>query len=278
MAILSIQSSVIFGYVGNSIAAPVLQTLGHDVWRIDTVNFSNHPGYENFTGSVKGPKQLNNEIKGLCDLGILPDCEVILSGYLGEVDTATSLLETINLVKKQNKAVLYILDPVIGDDDQIYVKDGLVEVFKNQLLPKADIIIPNRSELGWLSGIKILDLSTLKIAAMNLIKRGPKIVIVTGVLDAENILNYAFSNDGIWMTSVSKIKQNFSGTGDLFSSLFTSAFLKSKDLSNALAFATEGCETVLRATCEQNSKELSLVSTLSSLSTIKTNGSAKLIF
>jgi pyridoxine kinase len=277
VAILSIQSSVIFGYVGNSIAAPVLQTLGHDVWRIDTVNFSNHPGYGNFTGSVKGPKQLNNEIKGICDLGILPDCEVILSGYLGEVDTATCLLETINLVKKQNKAVLYILDPVIGDDDQIYVKDGLVEVFKNKLLPKADIVIPNRSELGWLSGIKILDLSTLKIAAMNLIKRGPKIVIVTGVLDAENILNYAFSNDGIWMTSVSKIKQNFSGTGDLFSSLFTSAFLKSKDLSNALAFATEGCETVLRATCEQNSKELSLVSTLSSLSAIKTNGSAKLI-
>ena len=277
MAILSIQSSVIFGYVGNSIAAPVLQTLGHDVWRIDTVNFSNHPGYGNFTGSVKEPEQLNNEIKGLCELGILPDCEVILSGYLGEVKTATSLLEIINLVKKQNKAALYVLDPVIGDDDQIYVKDGLVKVFKNKLLPKADIIIPNRSELGWLSGIKIRDLSTLKLAAMNLIKRGPKSVIVTGVVDAENILNYAFSNDGIWMTSASRIKQKFSGTGDLFSSLFTSAFLKSRDLSNALAFATEGCETVLRATFEQNSKELSLVSTLSSLSTIKTNGSAKLI-
>jgi pyridoxine kinase len=109
VAILSIQSSVIFGYVGNSIAAPVLQTLGHDVWRIDTVNFSNHPGYGNFTGSVKGPKQLNNEIKGICDLGILPDCEVILSGYLGEVDTATCLLETINLVKKtKQSSSLYI--------------------------------------------------------------------------------------------------------------------------------------------------------------------------
>ena len=277
MAILSIQSSVIFGYVGNSIAAPVLQTLGHDVWRIDTVNFSNHPGYGKFTGAVKELEQLDNEIKGICDLGILPNCEVILSGYLGEIDTAASVLKTVNLVKKQNKAALYVLDPVIGDDDQIYVNESLVEVFKNKLLPKADVIIPNRSELGWLSDIKIHDLSTLKIAAMNIIKRGPKNVIVTGVLDAENILNYAFSNDGIWMTSVSRIKQKFSGTGDLFSSLFTSAFLETNNLSNALAFATEGCETVLRATCERNSKELSLISTLSNLSTIKTNGSAKLI-
>ena len=252
MAILSIQSSVIFGYVGNSIAAPVLQTLGHDVWRIDTVNFSNHPGYGKFTGAVKELEQLDNEIKGICDLGILPNCEVILSGYLGEIDTAASVLKTVNLVKKQNKAALYVLDPVIGDDDQIYVKEGLVEVFKNKLLPKADVIIPNRSELGWLSDIKIRDLSTLKIAAMNIIKRGPKNVIVTGVLDAENILNYAFSNDGIWMTSVSRIKQKFSGTGDLFSSLFTSAFLETNNLSNALAFATEGCETVLKATCERN--------------------------
>ena len=148
MAILSIQSSVIFGYVGNSIAAPVLQTLGHDVWRIDTVNFSNHPGYGKFTGAVKELEQLDNEIKGICDLGILPNCEVILSGYLGEIDTAASVLKTVNLVKKQNKAALYVLDPVIGYDDKIYVKNGLVEVFKNKLLPKADVIIPNQSELG----------------------------------------------------------------------------------------------------------------------------------
>ena len=190
MAILSIQSSVIFGYVGNNIARPVLQALGYDVWCVDTVNFSNHPGYGGFTGSIKEAHKIQEEINGLTNLDILRECDAVLSGYLGEVETAKTVSRTIELIKEQNETAIYLLDPVIGDDDQIYVKNGLVEAFKNDLLPKADIILPNQSELGWLSGSKINDVSSLKTASKYLLECGAKTVVVTGIPEFETLTNY----------------------------------------------------------------------------------------
>ena len=269
MAVLSIQSSVIFGYVGNNIARPVLQALGYDVWCVDTVNFSNHPGYGSFTGSVKEAHKIQEEINGLANLDILGECDAILSGYLGEVETAKTVSRTIELIKEQNETAIYLLDPVIGDDGQIYVKNGLIEAFKNELLPKADVILPNQSELGWLSGLKINDVSSLKTASKYLIKCGAKTVVVTGIPEIETLTNYVVTSDAFWAISTPKLNRKFSGTGDLFSSLFTGAFLQTKDLYNALNFATEGCSIVVRETQKKGSKELSVLPVLNQFSRIK---------
>jgi len=269
VAVLSIQSSVIFGYVGNSIARPVLQTLGYDVWCVDTVNFSNHPGYGSFTGSIKEAHKIQAEINGLTNLDILSECDAVLSGYLGEVETAKTVSRTIELIKEQNKTAIYLLDPVIGDDDQIYVKNGLIEAFKNDLLPKADIILPNQSELGWLSGSKINDVSSLKTASKYLLECGAKTVVVTGIPEIESLTNYVVTSDAFWAISTPKLNRKFSGTGDLFSSLFTGAFLQTKDLYNALNFATEGCSLVVNETQKKGSKELSVLPVLKQLSRIK---------
>ena len=269
MTVLSIQSSVIFGYVGNNIARPVLQTLGYDVWCVDTVNFSNHPGYGSFTGSVKEAHKIQEEINGLANLDILGECDAILSGYLGEVETAKTVSRTIELIKEQNETAIYLLDPVIGDDGQIYVKNGLIEAFKNELLPKADVILPNQSELGWLSGLKINDVSSLKTASKYLIKCGAKTVVVTGIPEIETLTNYVITSDAFWAISTPKLNRKFSGTGDLFSSLFTGAFLQTKDLYNALNFATEGCSIVVRETQKKDSKELSVLPVLNQFSRIK---------
>ena len=269
MTVLSIQSSVIFGYVGNNIARPVLQTLGYDVWCVDTVNFSNHPGYGSFTGSVKEAHKIQEEINGLANLDILGECDAILSGYLGEVETAKTVSRTIELIKEQNETAIYLLDPVIGDDGQIYVKNGLIEAFKNELLPKADVILPNQSELGWLSGLKINDVSSLKTASKYLIKCGAKTVVVTGIPEIETLTNYVVTSDAFWTISTPKLNRKFSGTGDLFSSLFTGAFLQTKDLYNALNFATEGCSIVVRETQKKDSKELIVLPVLNQFSRIK---------
>jgi pyridoxine kinase len=269
VTVLSIQSSVIFGYVGNNIARPVLQALGYDVWCVDTVNFSNHPGYGSFTGSVKEAHKIQEEINGLTNLDILSECDAVLSGYLGEVETAKTVSRTIELIKEQNETAIYLLDPVIGDDDQIYVKNGLIEAFKNDLLPKADIILPNQSELGWLSQSKINDVSSLKTASKYLIKRGAKAVVVTGIPEFETLTNYVITSDAFWAISTPKLNRKFSGTGDLFSSLFTGAFLQTKDLYNALNFATEGCSIVVRETQKKDSKELSVLPVLNQFSRIK---------
>jgi len=269
VTVLSIQSSVIFGYVGNNIARPVLQTLGYDVWCVDTVNFSNHPGYGSFTGSVKEAHKIQDEINGLANLDILGECDAILSGYLGEVETAKTVSRTIELIKEQNETAIYLLDPVIGDDGQIYVKNGLIEAFKNELLPKADVILPNQSELGWLSGLKINDVSSLKTASKYLIKCGAKTVVVTGIPEIETLTNYVVTSDAFWAISTPKLNRKFNGTGDLFSSLFTGAFLQTKDLYNALNFATEGCSIVVRETQKKDSKELIVLPVLNQFSRIK---------
>ena len=269
MTVLSIQSSVIFGYVGNNIARPVLQTLGYDVWCVDTVNFSNHPGYGSFTGSVKEAHKIQDEINGLANLDILGECDAILSGYLGEVETAKTVSRTIELIKEQNETAIYLLDPVIGDDGQIYVKNGLIEAFKNELLPKADVILPNQSELGWLSGLKINDVSSLKTASKYLIKCGAKTVVVTGIPEIETLTNYVVTSDAFWAISTPKLNRKFNGTGDLFSSLFTGALLQTKDLYNALNFATEGCSIVVRETQKKDSKELIVLPVLNQFSRIK---------
>ena len=116
MTVLSIQSSVIFGYVGNNIARPVLQTLGYDVWCVDTVNFSNHPGYGSFTGSVKEAHKIQEEINGLANLDILGDCDAILSGYLGEVETAKTVSRTIELIKEQRNNNLPTIPSTLQDE------------------------------------------------------------------------------------------------------------------------------------------------------------------
>ena len=268
MAVLSIQSSVIFGYVGNNIARPVLQALGYDVWCVDTVYFSNHPGYGSFTGSVKEAHKIQEEINGLTNLDILNECDAVLSGYLGEVETAKTVSRTIELIKEQNETAIYLLDPVIGDDDQIYVKNGLIDAFKNDLLPKADIILPNQSELGWLSQSKINDVSSLKTASKYLMKRGAKTVVVTGIPEFETLTNYVITSDAFWAISTPKLNRKFSGTGDLFSALFTGALLHTKDLYNALNFATEACSLVVSETQKEGSKELSVLPVLKQLSHI----------
>jgi pyridoxine kinase len=269
VAVLSIQSSVIFGYVGNNIARPVLQSLGHDVWCVDTVNFSNHPGYGSFTGSINEADKIEDEISGLVNLKVLSDCDAILSGYLGKAETAKVVSRTVELIKQQNKKAVYLLDPVIGDDGQVYVEKGLIEAFKNILLPQADIIFPNQSELGWLSESEIDDVSSLKTAANHLMQGGPEAIVVTGIAQSETLINYVVSRTQFWEISTPKLNRKFNGTGDLFSSLFTNAFLRTKDLHNALEFATEGCSLVVRETQRRNSNELCILPMMSQFSRLK---------
>ena len=84
----------------------MLQTLGYDVWCVDTVNFSNHPGYGGFTGSIKEAHKIQEEINGLTNLDILRECDAVLSGYLGEVETAKTVSRTIELIKEQNETAI----------------------------------------------------------------------------------------------------------------------------------------------------------------------------
>ena len=86
MNILSLQSHVAYGHVGNSAAVFALQRLGIEVWPVHTVQFSNHPGYGGFRGRAFDAGLIGDVVQGIEERGALAACDGVLSGYVGSAE------------------------------------------------------------------------------------------------------------------------------------------------------------------------------------------------
>ena len=265
MAILSIQSAVAYGHVGNAVAIPALQALGHEAWRVDTVAFSNHPGHGRFTGELRPAGEVAKILQGIEALGVLGTCEAVLSGYLGEPETAAAVAATVTATRRANPSMAYFLDPVIGDDGRVFVRDGVLEAIRDQLLPLADIVLPNPSELGWLSGMAIDGLPSALDAARAVLGRGPRVVVITGMAEAEEMAAYAVTENAVWRSAAPRRARRFNGTGDLFTGLFTGWFTRSGDTARALAATVAGLDLVTGETERVGSEELAIIPVLAAL-------------
>ncbi|WP_345893843.1 pyridoxal kinase [Nocardioides sp. TF02-7] len=143
MRILSIQSSVAYGHVGNSAAVFPLQRLGHDVWPVLTVHFSNHTGYGAWRGPLLDPADVRAVIGGIEDRGVLGQADAVLSGYQGDPAMGAVILEAVARVKELNPDAVYCCDPVIGDVGRgVFVRPGIPEFLRDEVLPKADVLTP----------------------------------------------------------------------------------------------------------------------------------------
>src|SRR5579864_501907 len=178
--VLSIQSRVAYGHVGNAAAVFPLQCLGIEAWALDTVAFSNHTGHGRWRGDVVAAEFVASLFEGIVDLGVLPDIDAVLSGYIGTAETGAVLLDIVGRVKNANPRAKFCCDPVIGDiDTGPYVRDGVAEFFRDTALTLADIVTPNRFELEFLTGRIVASLDDAAEAAAALRGRGPEIVLVT---------------------------------------------------------------------------------------------------
>jgi pyridoxine kinase len=176
VAILSFQSRVVYGHVGNSMAEFALRRLGHDVWPIDTVSFSNHPGYGTWRGRITPAAELAALVEGLAALGVLPRCRAVLSGYLGSEENGGTVLDAVEQVRAARPASLYCCDPVMGDRDSgLYVADSLIRFFRDWALFSADIVAPNHYELEVLAGRPLPGLDDVLAVTQELRARGPRI-------------------------------------------------------------------------------------------------------
>lgn len=265
MAVLSIQSAVAYGHVGNAVAIPALQTLGHEAWRVDTVAFSNHPGHGRFTGEVRSAGDVAEILRGIEALGVLTTCDAVLSGYLGEPGTAAAVADAVTATRRANPNMVYALDPVIGDDGRVFTRDGVLEAITDRLLPLANIVLPNPSELGWLAGTKIAGLPMALDTARRLLDRGPGVVVITGVEEAEEIAAYAVTRDAVWRSAAARRDRRFNGTGDLFAALFTGWFIRSRDPAHALAATVAGLHLVTGETERRGTEELAVIPVLADL-------------
>lgn len=263
-SILSIQSWVAYGHVGNSAAVFPLQRLGHEVWAVSTVVFSNHLGYGHARGPVLPAGDVAEIVRGIADLGVLPRCDAVLSGYLGAVATGEAVLDAVRMVKRANPQAVYCCDPVMGDVGQgMYVRPGIPELLADRLVPLADIVTPNQFELEVLSGRTVASLADACAAARSVLARGPRLVLVTSLrrLDGDDgtIEMLAVTAEGAWLVATPSLPIMVNGSGDATAALFLAYWLESGEAADALGRTAAAIFAVMAATAASGERELQLV-------------------
>ena len=265
MAVLSVQSHVAYGRVGNTAATFLLQRLGLEVWPVMTVQLSNHTGYETARGQAFPAEHIREVLRGIAERGIFPDCRAVLSGYLGEPAVGEAVLEALEAVRAVNPDALYCCDPVMGDRDRgFYVREGVSDFFRERALPAADILTPNLFELEQLSGRRIGSLEETLAAARALLALGPGIVLVTSLKpesdDDEIGLLAVTAKDSYSVTTPRLLLDPApNGAGDCLAALFLGFLLRGCRIKHALANAAAAIFAILNETAAAESRELQLV-------------------
>ena len=259
--VLSVQSWVACGTVGNTAALFPLQRLGCETWSLNTVAFSNHTGHERWRGDTVPASDIAALFEGISELGVLARCDAVLSGYLGEAETGPVLLDIVARVKAANPRALYCCDPVMGDVGLgYYVRAGIPEFFRDRALALADIVTPNRFELEWLSRRPVRNLADAREAAAALRQSGPAIVLATSLdADADRVAALAAGPDGVWAAETPRLAIEATGCGDAVAALFLAWLLKGKPVPDALATTIAAIYGVIEATMLSGGGELALV-------------------
>jgi pyridoxine kinase len=261
MNILSIQSHVAFGHVGNASAVFPMQRLGHEVWPIHTVQFSNHTGYGQWTGQVFDAAHIRDVMAGIVARGVLPGCDGVLSGYMGSAETGAAILDAVAAVKAANSHAFWCCDPVIGDVGRgVFVRPGIPEFIRDHALPAADIVTPNQFELEHLTGLEVRDAASARAAIAALQARGPSVVLVTSLhLDdtPPDMIDMAAAAKGqIFRLRTPKLDVSVNGAGDAIAALFFVHFLTRGSAAEALAKAGASVYGLLRRTADAGSREI----------------------
>ena len=259
--VLSVQSWVACGNVGNTAALFPLQRLGCETWSLNTVAFSNHTGYERWRGDTVPAREIATLFEGIAELGVLPRCDAVLSGYLGEAETGLVLLDIVSRVKEANPRALFCCDPVMGDVGLgYYVRSGIPEFFRDRALALADVVTPNRFELEWLSGEPVRSLAEACDAVAALRQLGPAIVLATSLETvADRIAVIAAGPEGVWAVETPHLPIEATGCGDAVAALFLGWLLKGKPVPDALANTIAAIYGVIEATMRSGGGELALV-------------------
>jgi pyridoxine kinase len=261
MNLLSIQSHVAYGHVGNSAAVFPLQRIGVEVWPVHTVQFSNSTRYKDWTGQVFSADLIRDVVAGIDKRGVLGECDGVLSGYIGSAEIGDAVLEAVAIVKKANPAARYCCDPVIGDVGRgVFVPPGVPEFFRDKALSAADIVTPNQFELDHLTGGESKTLAQAFAAIDKLHKLGPSAVIVTSLFtddtppDCLDLL--ASDPKGRFRVRTHKLPIDADGAGDALAALFLANYLRAGNIGEALAKAASALHGVLQVTLEAGSHEL----------------------
>lgn len=264
--VISIQSHVAYGYVGNRAAVFPLQRLGYDAVAVNTVQFSNHTGYGAWTGQVFSPEHIADILDGIAARDVLPGCDAVLSGYMGDAALGQVVVGAAARVKAANPHAVYCCDPVMGDVGRgFFVRPGIPEFMKAHAVPAADIVTPNQFELEYLTDRTIRTMADALDATAALRATGPKLVLLTSLTrtdaPADQIQMLADSAEGAWVVTTPRLPLDPppSGAGDAVAALFLAHYLKAFDPAHALEQAASAIYAVFLETRRLGTRELALV-------------------
>ncbi len=249
MNILSIQSHVALGHVGNSAATLPLQRLGFEVWAVPTVLFSNHPAHGGTAGDAVAPDAMGALVAGLDSLGALARCDAVLSGYFTSPGAAEVVAQAVATVRSHKAAAPYLCDPAFAHEDGLFVPQAVAEAVRTRLIPNASVATPNSFELAYLTGVPVASLETAVAACRALRDLGPDTAICTSLPLGEGTLGtLAVAGEEAWLVETPELPGPLHGAGDLFSAVFLGHTLAGRDLARALGAAVSGTFGVLKAT------------------------------
>lgn len=262
--IISIQSQVLHGHVGNSAAVFPIQHLGVPVTPVPTALLSNHPHYPTMRGRVLDPDLLRDLLLGVEERGLVDQCSILLTGYLGSAENGHVVADFVARAKARNPSLSYCCDPVMGDADLgFFVPDDLRQVFRARLVPAADILTPNAFELAHLLGGACESFDAMRRGIATLAASTGKIVVITGIGlpdDASGRVDTIAVQDGVaWKVSTPRLPCRPAGTGDLLTALLVARLAQGAALPRALESAVSGVFAVLLNTASTNARELTIV-------------------
>ncbi|WP_101394464.1 pyridoxal kinase PdxY [Phycicoccus duodecadis] len=262
--ILSIQSSVAYGHVGNSAAVFPLQRLGVEVWPVHTVHFSNHTGYGAWRGPLMPADDVREVVTGIEERDALAEVDAVLSGYQGGEQIGEVILDAVARTKAANPNAIYACDPVMGNATSgCFVHPAIPVLLRERVVPQADLITPNQFELGFLTETEPADLDSTLASVEAARALGPRTVLVTSVLRPDRpegtIEMLAVHGDGAWIVQTPQLPMKANGSGDVTAALFTAHLLQTGDAGVALGRTVSSVFDLLQRTLDSGRRELQLV-------------------
>lgn len=275
MRVISIQSQVVHGHVGNSAAVLPMQARGLEVAAVPTTLLSNSPHFETMRGRVLEPELVGDLLRGVEERGLIEMSRYIISGYLGSRANGEVVAAFVKRARMLNPDIIYICDPVMGDSNLgVFVADQVVECMLDQLVPLADLLTPNQFEVGLIASCQPASWQELETAAAKIqAVRGARLVVTGCALPDTpdgSLENVVFEGQTRTRLTSPRLPIVPVGTGDLFTGLLTANLAHDSTLIEAARDAAAIVLDVLERTIAAGEHEMQLASVIDALMPART--------